>query len=99
MSKTSNTPRGGVIRQCGKWTTAAAVVVTEAAQRTVDPESTIGVFNDHANTGAIWSLGLQIVAMCAVNAYKTLKLRGSITLSWGERGDGGGAPANGENGA
>ncbi|WP_331732120.1 hypothetical protein [Streptomyces sp. NBC_00989] len=95
MSETSTTPRG-LIRQASKWTTATAVVATEAVQNFVAPESTVGVVNEHLHTGAYWSLGLQIVTMCAVKAYKSLKLRGSVTFSWG---DSGGTPTTGEHGS
>ncbi|MBL1109771.1 hypothetical protein JK361_35255 [Streptomyces sp. 5-8] len=58
------------------------MVITEAAQHYVSPASTLETVVGHANTGAIWGLGFQLVAMLGTGVYKALPSDGSFTVSW-----------------
>lgn len=92
MPEKNSAQQDGVVRRVGRWSTAAAVVITEAAQHYVDPGSTLETVVDHANTGAIWGLGFQLVAMLGRELYKALPSNGSVSanVTWGinNRGDG-----------
>ncbi|MFE2467588.1 hypothetical protein [Streptomyces mirabilis] len=82
MSEKNNAQQDGVLKRAGRWSTAAAVVGTAAAQHYVDPGSTLATALHHANTGATWGLGFQLVIMVCTAAYRALPSDGSVTLSW-----------------
>lgn len=88
MSVRNSAQQDGVVRRAGRWSTAAAVVITEAAQHYVGPGSTLETVVDHANTGAVWGLGFQLVAMASTALYRALPSDGSFTVSWRVNGRG-----------
>ncbi|MER5509361.1 hypothetical protein ABT052_29090 [Streptomyces sp. NPDC002766] len=82
MFQKHDAQQDGALLRAGKWSTAAAVVGTAAAQHFVDPASTLATALHHANTGALWGLGFQLLYMLCATVYGALPTDGSITVSW-----------------
>lgn len=96
MTHTDKTTGGRLRRVAhfGKWGTATAVVITEAAQRYVyaGETGTAADLIDHLHTGAYWSLGLQLLTMTAEKVWQM----GSVTVTWGKGHAGPAAPPGGQ---
>lgn len=82
MSLRNSPQQDSVARRAGRWSTALAVVVTEAAQHYVSSGSTAETVIGHANTAAVWGLGFQLVAMAGTSLYRALPPNGEVTVKW-----------------